>query len=256
MRKRSLLAICIVLALMLTACGGSGSGSPSASQPQQPDASSAAVSEPSGQAEAPEETAYEITWSGAKTYTDSIGTTWVQAITEIENTGSADLYLGSGAYDLEDADGGLIKSSTMVSAYPDVIAPGEKGYFYEETTLDEPVDGELTLLPRPSVDKAKVENIRYALSDLELSSDDFGNLKARGRVENTSSEASTMTYIVMVLKNAEDQPIGLMFTILSEELAAGDKIGFEMSAFSLPDDVTEETIASYEAFAYPMQMQF
>ncbi len=255
MKKHSLLALCLVLALAFAACGGTGAGSSPASQPQQADAPSAAASEPSEPA-AQEETAYEITYSSARAYTNSIGTTWMQAIAEIENTGSADLYLSSGAYDVEDAGGGLVKSGSMVSTFPDVIAPGEKGYLYEETTLDEPVEGELTLLPRPSVDKAKVECIRYALSDLELSTGDFGDLKARGRVENTSSEASSMTYIVLVLKNAEGQPIGLMFTILSEELAAGDKIGFEMSAFALPDDVTEETIASYEAFAYPMQMQF
>lgn len=252
MKKQLFLSLCLVLALLLAACGNTSSGSPAASQPPQADAPSAAASEPAAQ----EETAYEITYSGAKAYTDSIGTTWVQAITEIENTGSANLYLGSGAYDIEDADGGLVKSSTMVSAFPSVIAPGEKGYFYEETTLDEPVEGELTLLPRPSADKAKVEYIRFALSDLELSADDFGDLKARGRVENTSSEPSSMTYIVLVLKDAEDQPIGLMFTILSEELAAGAKVGFEMSSFALPDDVTEEAVASYEAFAFPMQMQF
>lgn len=253
MKKFTIPALCLALVIALAACGDSGTSSTPA-QAQQDNSSPVAASAPV--AESKDETAYEITYSSAHAYTSSIGTVWVQAIAEIENTGSADLYLSTGAYDIEDADGGLIKSSTMVSTFPSVISPGEKGYLYEETTLDEPVDGELTLLPRLSAGKAKINNIRFSLSDLTLSSDSFGELQARGRVENTSTEPSSMTYIVLVLKNAENQPLGLIFTILMEELAPGDKIGFEMSAFALPDTVTEETVASYEAFAYPMQLQF
>lgn len=74
--------------------------------------------------------AYEVTMQRATTWVIGTGSRWVQVIAAIENTGSASLCLSGGAYDLEDA-------------------PGETGYLYETTLLDEPVEGELTLLARP-----------------------------------------------------------------------------------------------------------
>ena len=207
--------------------------------------------------EAPAEEAYEITYQNARVYTSSIGTVWVQSIVEITNTGTVPLFLASGAYDLEDADGKLVASRTMVSAFPSVIGAGEKGYMYEETMLDEKPASDLTILPRPDVEKAKVDMIRFPVTDEEMKDGDYGvGLKLMGRVENTSSEAQSMVYIACVLYDAAGAPLGLMFTILTEELAAGDKIGFECSGLSLPEDVTMDAVASHVTYAYPMQMQF
>lgn len=167
------------------------------------------------------------------------------------------MYLSSGSYDLEDASGKLIASSSMASTYPEVISPGEKAYMYEENMLDDAVEGELTVLPRPDVKKAKVENIRYNVTDIEITSDKYGWLKAVGRVENTTEkDEDGMIYVVIILKDENGTPIGQVFTIIMEDLAAGAKIGFEATAMSLPDDVTADAVANYDVFAYPMQMQF
>lgn len=260
MKKNIAMLVLIALMVSLTACGGSGSAADSTATSTAASATASAASVPE---EAPESEpaaaaeAYEITYSSARAYTNSIGTPYAQVIVEIENTGTADLYLSSGSYDLEDADGALVTSSTLVSTFPEVIAPGEKAYMYEETILDAAVESELTVLPRLDAAAAKVENIRYATSDVELITDQYGFLKVKGRVENTSEEASDgMVYVVAILKNAEGQPIGQMFTILTDEIPAGEKIGFEASALSLPDDVTADSVADFEVFAYPMQMQF
>lgn len=251
--KRNVLKVwpMVALVLSLTACG-SGEDNPPAAQSVQPTAS-AEASEPTKEAK---EEAYEITYTSAKTYADSIGGNWVQVIVEIENTGGTDLYLSTSSYDLEDENGNLVSSSSMVSVYPDVIAPGEKGYMYEETMLDEPVEGELAVVARPNVEKATVENIRYDVTDVELFEDKYGSLKAKGRVENAGSEEESMIYVVLILKDGQGTPIGQIFTILMEDLAPGDKIGFEASDLSLPDDVTVDAVADYEVFAYPNQMQF
>lgn len=199
---------------------------------------------------------YSITYNSARAYTNSIGTQYVQMVVEIENTSSADLYLSTGSCDIEDENGKLIASQSMVSVYPSVISPGEKGYMYDTTILDEPVSGNLVLAPRPDVKQAKVENVRYNVTDLELKEDSLGNLKAVGRVENTTEEDGSLVYIVVILKDAGNVPIGQLFTILTDDLAAGDKIGFEASTLSLPDDITKDSVASYEVFAYPYQLQF
>lgn len=254
MKKKTfvfILAACLMVPLF--ACGNSGESGESKS-PSKPSAAAENTPEPTPE---PKEEAYEITYSNVRTYTNSIGTTYAQVIVEIENTGTVDLYLSSGSYDLENADGKLIASSSMASTYPEVISPGEKAYMYEENMLDEAVEGELTVLPRPGVKKAKVENIRYNVTDIEITSDKYGWLKAIGRIENTTEkDEDGMIYVVIILKDANGTPIGQIFTIIMEDLAAGSKIGFEATAMSLPDDVTEDAVASYDVFAYPMQMQF
>lgn len=214
------------------------------------------TAEPTPEAtEAPAE-AHEITYNNTVTWTDSIDSVWEQTIIEITNTGSENLYLSSGSYDLEDESGALIASRSMVSAFPDVIAPGEKGYMYEVTTLDEAPEGELVAIPRESVEKATVDLIRYETSDVQISGTDYGDIRILGRVENTSDEASSMVYIVAALYDADGNPVAVEFTILNDELAPGDKIGFEFQSFSLPDSVTADMIADYTIYAYPMQMQF
>lgn len=262
--KRALPTLLVILiAISLCSCGDSSGPSSDIPSTQTNVAGNNSQNSPEDAAQEPdpvqnevEEVAYEVTYTNAKIYTNSIGTVWSQVIVEIENTGSSDLYLSSGSYDLEDADGNLIASETMVSAYPEVISPGEKAYMYNETTLDNAVEGDIVVLARPSVDKAKVDNIRYPVTDISISDGKYGDLKTLGRVENTSDEDSSMTYIVVIMKDSSGIPIGQMFTILTDDLKAGDKIGFEMSAFALPDDITADSVADFIAYAYPMQMQF
>ena len=114
----------------------------------------------------------------------------MQVIAAIENTGSASLCLSGCAYDLEDA-------------------PGETGYLYETTLLDEPVDGELTLLARPDVENAKVDLVRFAATDIDLAMDQYGDLRIKGRVQNTSDEIYIQTKIVALLFDADGNLLGL-----------------------------------------------
>lgn len=259
MKKALSIILAAALMLSLCACGGD---SPSEST-EKSNGDGSTVSTPVEDVKEPEEPkndeeAYEITYSNARTYTNSIGTTWVQSIVEITNTGNSNLYLSTGAYDLEDSSGALVAAQTMVSTYPSVLAPGEKGYMYEETTLDEyDGNGELTILPRPDVKKATVDLVRYNISDLNVSNDTFGGVKVSGRVENQTSEKTDgMVYIVAFFYDENETPIGSAFTILTEDIDAGAKIGFELSGFSLPDDVTAEAISDTVVYSYPLQYQF
>ncbi len=261
MRKIVALVLVSVLLMALCACGASVENVQDASDTTVQNTQKAPIGETvektAEPAAAPAEAkAYEVTYTKAVAWTNSIGTSWVQVIVEITNTGSCDLYLSSGAYDLEDAGGKLVTSQSYVSMYPDVLAPGEKGYLYDETTLDAAVDGELKVVARPDVKEATVELIRYAVTDAELKDGSYGGLKLLGRVENTSSAAADMVYVVAFLYDDNGVCIGQIFTILTDELAAGAKVGFEMSDFSLPDSVTLDSVASYVIYAYPMQMQF
>jgi len=200
--------------------------------------------------------AWEITYSSAKSYKNSIGTVWAQGIVEITNTGNIPLYLGSGSFDFEDMDGKLIKNRSMVSVFPTVIEPGEKAYYYEELTLDIDDPIELKVIARPDIKKAKVDVVRFPVTDFEVFEGKYSDLRIKGRVENTSDEKQGMTYIAAILIDNEGLPIGLIFTIITDDLLPGDKAGFEGSALSFPDEITVESVASYVVFAYPLQYQF
>lgn len=201
---------------------------------------------------------YEVVYSKCDVYKDSIGSVWVQALIQIENTGTVPLYLDSSSADLETPDGKLVKTLSYVSPYPELLNPGETGLFVENTMLDaDPGVNELTVIPHLDIEKAKVDCIRYATSEEELQTDSlFDSLKMIGRVENTGSDAENMIYVVANLYDANHHGIGQLFTIISDELKPGEKIGFSLNCLSAPDTLTEESVASYEVFAFPLQFQF
>jgi hypothetical protein len=242
----------MLLTFILAACGGGETANDGSSDT----ASSERESEQTTESAETDE-AYEITYQNARAYTNSIGTVWTQVIFEVTNTGSKPLYCSSGSYDLEDENGSLIASKTMVSVFPDVISPGEKAYYYEETTIDDfDANTVLVCVPRPDIELAKVDDISFPVTDVTLSAGKYGGIEALGRVENISDQTEKMVYVSVVLYDSEDKPIGLMFTILMDDLEPGAKIGFELGGSSLPDDITMDSVARFECQAYPTQMQF
>ena len=190
------------------------------------------------------------------TYTDSINTTWAQVSVPVTNTGDRNLYLGAGTMDLEDAAGHLVDSLSLVGFYPQVLAPGETGWYYEETTLDAAPSSELTVVPHVDIKEATVECIRYEASDLSFADEEFGGIKATGRITNTTTADGSLVYVVLFLFDSEENLVGQTFTILDGELKAGDTIGFSTQTFGSNDAINVDSITGYRLFAYPEQFQF
>ena len=259
MKKLLALILTLTALLSLSACG-EPTPTDASSEPPAASVQSAAVSNETQSAEpeadAPSEL-YEITYSNFTTYSDSIGTVWGQAIIEITNTGSEDLYLSTGSYDIKDESGSLVATESLVSAYPDVLQPGEKGYLYDENIFDDlSVEGTYEMTPHLSVESASIRCERYEVFDTTLKSDDYGGISLIGQVTNSSDEDGSMVYAVVVLYDDANTPLGILYTILDNELPAGDTRGFEAVSLSLPPTVSVDTVANYTVYAYPMQMQF
>ena len=200
---------------------------------------------------------YEITYKNVVSWVNSIGTTWVQVIAEITNTGAAPIYLSSSSYDLEDSNGQIIASKQYISTYPDVIKSGEKGYLYNETTLENTVDGTITVIPRISAKPAKVSCIRYEVSEISITDTTYFGPKLIGRIKNTTTnDEDGIIYVVAILYDSNKKPIGVLSDLIYEDLPAGEKIGFEATSLSLPDNITSDSIDSYLVIAYPNQYQF
>ena len=201
--------------------------------------------------------AYIIAYQDAYTYKSSIGAILSVVIFEIKNTGNTNLYLDAGAYDLEGENGKLVESQRHVSVYPNVIAPNESAYYFDASTLSD-VDNviDVTLIPRPQVSKAKIGLIRYEITDAEIVNDKVFGVKMCGRVEKTDDSVNNVIYVVAVLFNKDDNPMGVIMTLLTEELHVGDKVGFEQASIWLPSSVTADDIGRFETYSYPMQMQY
>lgn len=200
------------------------------------------------------EATYELGEGIVKTWTDSIGSGWIMVAIPVKNTGTKNLYLKIGTMDIEDENGELVKTLNMVSAMPQVIKPGETSYYFEETLYDGEKTENLKVVPHVEIESATVDLIRYDLSELGIKDDEYGGVSLTGRVENNTEETGTMVYVVVNFYDKDGNFIYQDFTILDNDLNAGEKIGFETTSESY--DFSSSDVDKYEVFAYPDQYQF
>ncbi|MBO5023605.1 MAG: hypothetical protein J6D11_04790 [Clostridia bacterium] len=203
-----------------------------------------------------EKTEYEVISNTCKLGVNSIGTVWIEGIVVVENTGTTNLYLKSGKFDIEDSEGHLVATEDYISVYPTVIAPGEKAIYYGSFSLDNgDVNAEYKIVPNISADKAKVPIERLAVSDFSISEDKYGYIKAIGRVENTTEEEQSLYTVATIMYDANENVIGVMYTY-PDKLAPGAKTSFEMSNMVNYNKISFSDIARYEVIAYTYQLQF
>lgn len=112
MKKTIALMLVVMLVITICACGsGQTQSEDNTPEISSSDVSDEILTENSSPEQSSESSvSYEITGSRARTWTKRIGSVWVQTIIEIKNTGTTNLYLSSGSYDLEDASGKLVAS--------------------------------------------------------------------------------------------------------------------------------------------------
>lgn len=204
------------------------------------------------------EASYEVTYQNISFHQDSIGTIWSQAIVEVANTGNDDLYLDRSSYELVSEDGTIIHTTSNVfTPYPQIIGPGEKGYYYEENMMDAgtPTDG-ISITPHISAKTSQSENIRLEVSATEIYDKEMGGIDLHGKIKNTTGVEQSNINVVAVLFDGNGQPIGQLWTILMNPIHPDEEMGFELEPMSLPDDITKASIADYKVYAYPEQYQF
>ena len=200
--------------------------------------------------------AYETT-DPTLTVWDRSGTIWVEVTQTITNSGTTDLYLSGGKFDIEDSSGSLVETYDMASIVPMVIEPGETAYFYGCTTADHITDpsGTYTAIPGFDVAEAKIERVRFPVTDVSMSDESIGTyIDIIGRVENTSDEDESMCNVYLVLFDADGAVIDIESTYV--DVAAGEKASFDTSTIASPRGITTADIGSYQAYAYPLDFQF
>lgn len=220
------------------------------------DGGSMAASQTTGKPTQAEQTTFEIVQNTCDLGINSIGTAYLRCVVVIKNTGNTNMYLSSSKMDIEDESGKLITTAT-VSAYPDVITPGENAVFCEYVKLDDDADtnGKYTVVPKIEVKKARVGVERLPVTDFTLSEDKYFGFKYVGRVENTTDKEQALYTIAVILYDAAGKVIGTDFTY-SDKLAPGEKTSFEGSFMYNYFGVTLEDVARHEVIAFTYQLQF
>lgn len=198
-----------------------------------------------------EETSYDITYQNARAYRDELGTAYFQGIVELINTGDTNLALSFSAMDFEDAEGNLLKAEKAVSAIPSVLLPGEKGYLYSQSYYEGDLPDGIKMTVRPKIKQTNDDCVRLVTSDIEMREQKYFGVTILGRVENTTGERQEMVRMAAVLYNENQIPVAIVENYLPEELAACDKVGFEIQSFGLPPTITASNISDVRVYAYP-----
>ena len=94
----------------------------------------------SGASQPAQESSIEIISERFHTYQGLGTTTYTVYLAEILNTGNTWVGLSKFSMDLEDVDGKLLNTSSSITTYPKVAAPGEKMYIYHQIGENVPPD--------------------------------------------------------------------------------------------------------------------
>ena len=200
------------------------------------------------------EALYELGEGIVKIWSDSLDSNWIMVAVPVKNTGGTNLFISSCTIDVENEKGELEQTINSVSAMPQVIKPNETAYYFEETTYDGKSKENLKLIPHVQIEEATVDCVRYDVSEIKVKDNEYSGASVTGRVENKTSEAGTSVYIVANLFDKDGKFLCQEFTILDNDLPAGDKVGFETSPYSF--DFKAKDVGKYEVYAYPDQYQF
>lgn len=203
----------------------------------------------------PQQNRYMVTYQYFNVFKGYFNTEY-QAILEIQNTSAGNLYLGNATFDIYDKSGNIVASETLISSDPDVIAPGQKGYFYSNGGyLDNVPMGDYVMRPTIKVEPTSLSATRYPVSGTSIKKSQYGGVNIIGTVTNNTSEDKGLLWLVFVLYGDNDIPIGVYGTNILD-FDAGVTKGFESNGGFLPDYVTLDKVKRYEVIASPTQYQF
>ena len=199
---------------------------------------------------------WETVSSGAEVCSSSAGARYVHAWIEIRNTGDQPLYLDATTFEIEDSEGDLGQVLDLVTAFPQVLMPGELGVYEETARADEDLPDEgLAVVSRLEVKPAEVECVRYDVTGFKLKTDKQGNTTGKGRVENgTDKDADGFIYVAALCYDGDGAFMGTIWTIIMEEIPAGERQAFETGSpvwKAHADDIAETVL-----YAYPDQFQW
>ena len=195
---------------------------------------------------------YEVSAKHARLYEDGQGALVCDALAEITNTGDGDLYLREAAFGLTSPTGDELGACTgTIYSGPEIIKPGERGYFYCNSCAVEgdglEAETRVALVPTVTVENAAHDIVRYDVSDMTIQNDDpFLPFSVTGRLENSTGADDTMVRLTCILYDKDKNALAAYGSFISE-LPAGKGEAFELPAYSL-SGIAFEDISTFWVF--------
>lgn len=202
---------------------------------------------------APSNGPYTITYQNYEIYEQYDGDLGLYAFVEITNTGSKNLELDGVYFNFEDANGklvGVVDVEFLKNSVPDIIKPGEKGYYYCNGYS---IDGsmkygdDVVFVPEMKIEETDEQPVRHQVEDVSMTDGDFGDVNFIGRVTNVSDEKDIFVYVTAVLLDKDSHPIGVGTTTILQ-MEPGDKETFNFDADW--HNLEFEDVAGYVIYAY------
>lgn len=190
---------------------------------------------------------------GAMTFYTYDDKSYYRFIQPIINTGNVPLYLKKCTLDIEDENGHLLSTESFISNCPDVILPGETGYFYNGlgslSTNDAVKNADyIVAIPKLEIVESDEEPVVYRISDTSLTQGNFSP-SVVGRITNNTKEDDSLVYVQTIFYGKNGNVIHITGTNIMN-LLAGQTQSFEISILSTSDEnVSYENIANYEVIA-------
>lgn len=201
--------------------------------------------------------AYEVTYSRYTLY-ESFNDIYCGSIIEVENTGSANLYLGSAKIDLYDADMNLVGvGEGVISSAPNIIVPGEKGYFYGAFSIDGSVsvDREYSVNPTLDIERAKHNPAYFELSDVSVTVSGEDSVDLIGKAANTTTQDGSLERVEIIYFTEDGTPIlGDGVNVLNVSKGETQSFSTSSSGFTRAGYSTND-IADYKVYCCLYQPQ-
>ena len=200
---------------------------------------------------------YEITDLIYEHKSDYVNGEYDVTIIEVTNTGTVPIYLEDCVLDFEDNNGHLLHTDDYVSNVPDIVQPGEKGYFYTTSYFDDGVSfaNGCNLVPTLTIKKAKGTLSRHQVIDTSLFMSTSQYVGVKGRIVNESNKEISYMYVTVVYYDKDGRVLGINGTSVTN-IPANAKKSFEISGFIACRDFTLNDVGNYVVYADEMYMQF
>ena len=257
--KRWIAVLC-VLCMMLCLCAcdkqPSATETPTSEAPvsepasTEPTTTEPVSTEPS-ETEPPEP--YEIVGNRVQVYQVSSGTIWALAIISVENTGTESLWLDYAAITLKTVTGKEVAVMDSVSAYPQILAPGETGYYCDTMALDLADKDTLIATMEADIQPTDREQLRYNFADVTLNDTPFGGMLLEGTVENNTETDGDLVCVCAIMFDEALYPIGFISGYLDGSLGAGESASFSYESFMLPEGLESKFVYRYTLFGFPLE---
>lgn len=205
----------------------------------------------SGASQPAQESSIEIISERFHTYQGLGTTTYTVYLAEILNTENTWVGLSKFSMDLEDVDGKLLNTSSSITTYPKVAAPGEKMYIYHQIGENVPPDrlGKVIWHYRLKAFTEPQPVPTVAVSEISL--DKFGKAPLLTcRLENTGTEETGNIRLFAVLRNADGEYIAILEDPVIDSLLPGEKKGTKTASASFYDYSYPLDSLSYEVHPY------